>query len=158
MADLKQKYDTLTAFTITLASLASAALRESTSVDNEGPLYVDVLVALTLLNHASTAPTGEQACHVYAYAALDDSEAFTDGATGTDSAITLQNRAHLKYLGSAYFSAAGQTREIGPFSIAEQFGGRTPSEWGIIVENATGAALAAAGHLAKYRGVLYQSV
>lgn len=158
MAEIKQLYGTLTTFLVTaLESLAAASFWNSDSVDNEADLFADALVSLTLQNHASTAPTGEQAVRVYAYAALDDGEAFTDGVDGTEGAHTVGHKAHLRELGVAYFSAANQTRRIGPFSVAAVFGGRLPSEWGIVVENATGAALRT-GNLAKYRGVKYQTV
>lgn len=158
MATIKQLYGALATLTITINALASAALRSSAAVDNEADPAVDILIAATLTNHATSAPTGEQAVHLYAAAALDDAEPYTDGANGTDAAVTLQNRAHLRYLGSAYFSAAAQTRDIGPFSLGEVFGGKIPSEWEIVVENATGFALGAAAGSIKYRPVQYQTV
>lgn len=159
MADLKIAYGTLTDLAPNLGGLANAAYYETNVVNNETDLFADALVAFTLKNHESSAPTGEKAVHVYAYAALDDSEATTDGTDGTEGTFTIGDKAHLRYMGSAWFSSSAQSREIGPFSVAEVFGGRLPAKWGIAFQNATGFALDAtdADHVAKYRGVYYTS-
>lgn len=159
MATIKQLFGALVSLTVTsLAALANAAYWNSDAIDNEADLWVDALVSASIVNHATTAPTGEQAVHVYVAAALDDAENFTDGVDGTVGTHTVGNEAHLHYLGSIYFSAAAQTRTGGPWSVAAAFGGRMPSEWCVVLENATGAALGAGTQVVKYRPLHYQTV
>lgn len=160
MADFKLKYGTTTDLAMNLGALADAAAYESTVVDNETNLFVDAFVNASLKNHETSAPTGEKACHVYVYAGLDDTEPTTDGTDGTEGTITLGDVAHFSRLGSVYFSAAAQTRDGGPWSVADAFGGSLPAKWGVLILNKTGFALDATDgdHVCKYRGVTYQSV
>lgn len=130
------------AITITLASLANAAARESTAVDNTVNLFRDVLAMLKLKNNAVSAPTGEKAVYVYAYGTVDAATPlYPDAVTGVDAAITLDNPTHLRPLGVVLFSAAAQTKKAGPWNVAAAFGGRVPEKWGIVVENKTGFSL-----------------
>lgn len=162
MADLRQKYGTeAQAITVTLASLASAASRESTAIDNSSNLFRDVLVMLRAKNHASTAPTGDKAIYVYVYGTVDTAlPLYPDAVTGTDAGITIDSPTHLKALGVLLFTAAAQTKNGGPWNVAAAFGGRVPSKWGIVIQNATGASLDAseASFKKEYQGILDESV
>jgi hypothetical protein len=162
MADIKQKFGTeAQAITITLNTLGSGLARESNVIDNTVNLYRDVLVMMRARNHATTAPTGDRAIYVYVYGTVDiATPLYPDAVTGADAAITPDSPTHLKPLGSIIFTAAAQTKNAGPWSVAAAFGGRVPERWGIVVVNSTGAALdTVEGNFRKsYQGILDQSV
>ena len=157
MSDIKEALGTeAQAITITLASLGSAAQRESTAVDNATNLFRDVLVMLAVKNHASSAPTGDKAVYVYVYGTVDAATPlYSDQVTGADAAITIDSPTHLKPLGSLLFTAAAQTKKGGPWSVAAAFGGRVPKKWGIVVDNRTGFSLdtTEANFQKKYQGI-----
>lgn len=159
MADIKQKYGTSNqSITLTLASLANGSSRASTAVDNTTNLFLDALVFLNIKSaSASTSSTGY--CAVYAYGTSDGGTNYTEGATGTDAALTLVSPTNLKMLGIINVVANSTTYKAGPFSVAQAFGGQLPDHWGIVVTNSTGAALDATegSHLKVYQGVLAQS-
>lgn len=159
MASAKTEYGTASTFTCTLASLASAAVRQSTVVDNSSDKFLDVLVQMVVKNHASSAPTGDKAVYIYAYATADDGTTYGDTATGTDGGITLDDPTQLKLIGVLRFTAAAQTKESDPMSVAAAYNGVLPKKWGIVVKNATGFALdtTEGSHKKLYQGV-YASV
>lgn len=144
MADLKSAYGAATAITVTLASLASGSGRASAVVANGTDKFLDALVRLTVAGAAGTTGTVD----VYAYAGLGDGT-YTDVVGGTDAAATRRNAV---WLGSIQM-AASVTVVSQLMSVAAAFGGRLPSQWGIIVVNNSGAALAGSGHAASYQGV-----
>jgi hypothetical protein len=157
MADLKQKYGSKVDMTMTLASLADAGARESTAVDNGTNLFNDVQVGGFLKAGASgVSATGY--VNIWAYASADDGTTYSDAATGTDSAHTLNGNAVL--LGVVELNANAETAEFGLMSIAQAFGGAVPEDWGIIIENQSGAALDSTegNHDLHYKGIHYQSV
>lgn len=158
MADIKNKYGTSNqTLTITLASLANAASRASTAVDNSSTLYQDALVSLSIKTGASgTAATGSVV--VYAYGTVDGGTNYTEGATGSDAALTLVSPTNLRMVGLISTPANATTYKAGPFSIAQAFGGVLPERWGIVVQNSTGAALDSTegSHLKVWQGVLSQ--
>jgi hypothetical protein len=157
MADIKQKFGATTAFTLTLASLASSATagRESTKIDNTADLYLDALVSLNLALTTGTIGN-DKAAYVYAYGSLDNTN-FPDTVTGADAGITLNDPTQLRLIGVINLLAQSTTYKGGPFSVAAAFGGVLPPYWGIVVRNYSGIALAASGHAANWRGVLAQS-
>ena len=159
-ADIKTKYGTANqAITCTLASLGSASARASTAVDNTTNLFLDALVMVQVKSGASgVSATGY--VNVYAYGTADGGTTYSDGATGTDAAITLTVPPNARLIGVLNVVANATTYKSGPFSVAAAFGGVLPDHWGIIVENKSGAALdATEGNHAKfYQGVLAQSV
>ena len=158
MADIKSKYVTASDVTITLASLANGATRQSDAIDNTANLYLDALVQLKV--KTGTTVSGDLQVLVYAYATVGSSGlGYSGGASGSDSAFsgTLDNT---KLIGIISTPAAATAYESDLMSVAAAFGGVLPGEWGIIVENRTGSALdsAEANHVKKYVGVLAQSV
>tara|TARA_Y100000310_G_scaffold341268_1_gene439899 strand:- start:798 stop:1271 length:474 start_codon:yes stop_codon:yes gene_type:complete len=142
--------------TLTQASLADGSARESTSVDNTTNKFVDAMVAgKTKANASGTSSTGFLS--IFAYATADGGTTYTDAATGTDSAHTINN--NLKFMGSVELNANSETAQWGPFSLAKAFGGLLPDEWGIVIENNSGAALDSTGgnHAAFYQGIEFES-
>lgn len=159
-ADIKQKFGTSNqTITITLASLASTSSRASTVVDNSTNLFLDAFVFLKLKSNAAGV-TATGAALVYAYATADGGTSYTEGATGTDAAITLVSPSNLRLIGVINVVAVATTYTAGPFSVASAFGGTLPEKWGIVVQNKSGAALdaTAGNHAAFYQGVLAQTV
>lgn len=157
MASVKIEYGTdAQAITVTLASLASAASRESATVDNTSNKFLDALVGVKVKTNGS-APTGDKAVHVYAWGTVDytASATYPDTVTGSDAGITPNSPTQLKYLGSVFCASASTTYIGGPWSIAERFGGTLPAKWGLVFTNATGNALDATGGSfeVQYQGI-----
>jgi hypothetical protein len=159
-ADIKAKYGTSNqTITLTLASLANSSSRASTVVDNSSNLFLDALVSLNIKTGASgTASTGYVS--VYAYGTSDGGTNYTEGATGSDAAITLVSPTNLVLIGLINCVANATTYKSGPMSVARAFGGVLPEKWGLVVTNSTGGALDSteSNHLKIYQGVLAQSV
>lgn len=156
--DLQTKYGTSNqAFTITIASLANAAARQSTAIDNSSNLFLDALVFVKVKSAAaSTSATGY--VNVYAFASVDAGTTNTENAGASDAAITLTVPPNARLIGTINVVANAVTYYGGPFSVAQAFGGVLPASWGIILENRSAATLDATGgsHAALYQGVLGQ--
>lgn len=151
MATINQLYGTTNqTITITITSLGSTSMRQSTVVSNTTNLFMDVKIQLTAkTNAAGTSATG--AINVFAYATADGST-YSGGATGSDAAFTA-NKDQLVYLGSIP-AVANATTYIGMFNLSRAFGyGGIPAGWGIVVENLSGAALDASVGSAAYQGI-----
>lgn len=147
------------AITCTLASLANAAARASTAVDNTGSLYLDALVQITVKSGASSvSSTG--VVNIYAYGTADGGTTYAEGITGTDAGITLTSPPNLLLIGSINVVANATTYKSEPFSVAAAFGGVLPDHWGIVIENQSGAALDATegNHKKVYQGLQMQVV
>src|SRR3990172_867482 len=123
MSDIKAKFGTGNqGITVTLASLADNGARESAAVDNTANLFLDALVMLKVKTGASgTLSTGY--IEVYAYGTSDGGTTYSDGATGSDAAITLTAPPNARLLGVINAVANATTYKSGPFSIAAAFGG-----------------------------------
>jgi hypothetical protein len=157
MADIKTKYASAANITITLASLANDAKRQSTKISNTANLYLDALVQLKVKTGSSV--SGDKAVYVYAYGTTESSMGYSGDASGTDGAYNgaIDNT---KLIGVISTPAAGTAYVSDVMSIANAFGGKLPSEWGIIIQNKTGAALdgTESNYEKKYAGVLVQTV
>lgn len=146
------------AITITLASLASAAARASTVIDNSVNLYLDALLQLTTKSGASgVSATGY--ISVYGYGSADGGTTYGEGITGTDANVTLTNPNNLPFITSFNMVAAATVYSIPALAIARAFGGILPQKWGIVVVNNSGHALdATEGNFAKfYQGYSQQA-
>jgi hypothetical protein len=167
MADLKLKYASPAAITITLASLATSATkvagRESTAIDNGTNLYVDALVSGKITT--GTSPTADKTIEIWAYAAHDETPTYPDVFDGTDSDETVTSTyvkaGALRLLATLVVANTSDvTYWLAPTSVAQAFGGILPRRWGLFVTHDTGVNLNATGsnHELKYTGVNSQSV
>jgi len=156
MADLKTKYGTKADFAITLGSLSDNSARESDVVNNDSDLFVDYQIGGFIKSASSGVGTNGHLT-LKLYGSVDGGTTYTSDATGSDSAHTLDgNEIHLK---TVEFDQTSKTFKVGPFNVAQAFGGTIPSKWGVIVENQSDASLdgTEANHELHYKGVLYQS-
>lgn len=144
------------AITCTITSLANAAAQQSTVIDNTSSAYLDILVFLIVKSHSSSTAANGQVS-VYVYASIDGGTNYTEGASGTDGAITLTSPENVPWIGNINVVANSTTYKAGPFSIAKAFGGVLPDHVGIIVQNNSGAALDASIGSAFYQG-FYQLI
>ncbi len=154
--NITQKYGTANqAITCTMTSLASAAYRQSTVIDNSSNLFQDVLITVKAKANASgTSATGKVV--VYAYGSSDGSS-YDGSASGTDGSYSIPTGGsiNLVVLGSLNIDANAKTDQQ-TFSLAAAFNGSVPTKWGIVILNSTGAALDASVGSAWYQGVQTQ--
>ncbi len=150
MADIKQKLGSATAMTITLASLADDAARQSDEVDNTTNLFFSAKIAVKV---KTGTPSGSTGIHVYLFGNANDLR--DDGCGASDAAATVVNA---KRLGTIAATAA-TTTYIATFDTASLWPGGLPAKWGIIVLNETGGALDGTGgnHSVYYQGIYAQS-
>lgn len=171
MANIKEALGSLTAITITLASLGSFAAREATLVDNTTNLYLDAILS-GKIRMGAAASAGD----VYVLLNANDTSINLTPATGSDAAITVTQidkfgglqmgqkvpGTELIFLGvipAASFAAAGDVKFLFG-SIAAAFGGNLPPKWAPIFVNCTGQALDSTGgnFVIDYTGVFATSV
>jgi len=155
MSDEKTGYGSdAQTITITIASLANAAARESTVVDNTSNKFEDALVGIKIKSGGSgTASTGQ--VYVYAYGTADTgTPTYMDNVTGSDAAITLTVPPNLRLIGILNV-VANSTTYKGLFPVARAFDGILPEKWGIVIQNNCGGTLDATGsnHAAFYQGI-----
>jgi hypothetical protein len=136
-------YSSPTNFVLGLDGLANNSSRASTAISNTTTQYLDVLVSLEFFISTGTLSTSGAALYVYAYS-VGFNGSFTDGISGTDSNFTLPSPTNLKLVQIVPYTGTvgGSTVFSNSFSIAAAYGGILPSEFGILVQNQTGAALA----------------
>jgi hypothetical protein len=154
MAAGKLTYANSANFTLTLASLAQAAARESTAIDNGTNAYINALVRVQVKLQTGT-PASDLTVYVYAYGSEDGTN-YTDNATGSDAAITLRTPPAARLLGTIPTPDSGAlTYKSNPFPVARAFGGVMPRKWGIIVLNRTNIAFdtTEGNHAYSYTGV-----
>src|SRR4051794_15534221 len=122
MASIKSAYGSSNqSITCTLASLANAAARASTAVDNTSNLFLDALVTVKVKSGASsTSATGT--VNVYAYGTADGGSSYPEGITGTDAGATLTSPANVKLIGVLNVVANATTYQSEPMSVAAAFG------------------------------------
>lgn len=155
-------YGTSTALTWTLNSLATDANlligRASTVIDNTSDLGIDALVGGQFVSH-SVAPTTGKQIEVWAYGSYDGTN-YNAGATGTDAALTVTavRKALMRCLTIIPTDTATSSNYTwGPFSIAQAFGGVMPRKWGLFAVHNMGQILNAAGNVASYTPIKFQS-
>lgn len=165
-ANIKIAYAASAALTCTLASLATSSTllvgREATAIVNTTNLYVDYRVTAKITT--GTSPTVDSEIRIYAYAVMNDTPAYPDTITGTDSGVTLTN-AYIRDAGLTLIGATSNsaTSSIGYpircLTIAEAFG-HCPTRWGLWITHSTGVNLHATGgnHVLTQIGAYYTSV
>lgn len=166
MADVKIAYGSSSAFTFTLASLASSSTRvagqESTAVDNTTNKYIDYLVDGKVTT--GTTPTDARQIDLWVYASYNDTPLYPDVLDGTDSAETLTSEGVRN--GALILAGTVQTNNtsdrtywFAPFSIAALFGGQMPKYFGLFLAHDTGVNLNSTGsNHAFYYTPVYQTV
>lgn len=157
---IRPKFGTITTITITLASLANNAARESDAINNESDLAFDVEIYLAI-KLAVGAPAGDKKIYLYAYGSVDGTN-YTDNATGVNAAITLRSPTNLYRIAEIATPDSGAVTYKGIIaSIANSMGGGVlPSKWGIVVENKTGLAFDATegNHTKQYKVLQAENV
>jgi len=149
--EIKDKFGTSSALSITLASLANSSGRQSTLVDNSSVRYQDVLVFVNVKNSSSAAPNSYSTVEVYLIRSDNDAttEHRDDGAGTSDAALTPLNAQLIGALRNKGSPSAGDVLK-GSFIVH-----RPGPEWGIAIFNRTGQSLDSTGsnHWVRYVGV-----
>jgi hypothetical protein len=175
MATANTKYGSVTAFTITLASLASYGAREGTAVSNTANLYLDAIFSGKITVGAAAA-TGD--CHILL--GSFDSNNYAYPLTGADANVTLQGKSitcldSLQYgmpvpgTGLIYLCrvptygvAAATAVPFQSLSISQAFqigGLALPESFSPVVVNCQGQAFdATAGHFAIFYTGITQTI
>lgn len=145
MATTSMSRGTTTAFTITLASLATSSTllvgRESTAVALNG---LDAIIGGKVTTGSS--PTAARQIEVWSYASYDDTE-YSGGATGSDAGLTLtaETKTLLRLVTIIPTHNTTDTPyKWGPFSVAEIFG-FVPESFGLFITHNTGVNLNSTG-------------
>lgn len=161
-------YSAATTITIGLATtpLASSATfvagRSSAEIDNTTNLYQDALVEGLVT--VGTTPTINTQVLVYVWGSyVSTVTTALDTIVGTDADKTLTSAGvrdgfmRLGGIGTVDATTSNRGYYIGPFSVAQLFGGDMPPFWGLFIVHNTGAALnsTAGNHVWKYTGVKY---
>ena len=154
MANFVPFLDASQVMSITLASLANNAARESSAVSNVTSAYLDVHVQLSVATSGSAA--GDRALLVYAYGTENGSR-YTYNVTGVDAAVTVNSPVAFRLIGTIPHANSGTQIYVSqPMAVAPAFGGFLPRNWGLVVENRTGRTLLATSHEVRYTGQIVQ--
>lgn len=131
----------------TYANLATAAARCSTACDASATRYLDALITVMADLQTGAVTGNDNTIYVYLYGRVAGGS-FTDNASGADAAITLRDPNN--FVGPfaiSFPTATGNPLAVGgPWSVANAFGGRMPSDWGVIVYNKTNSILGTAAN------------
>lgn len=169
MATQALLYGSVTAFTLTGASLAANACREGTIVTNSSNLYIDMALSGSITLGAA-ASTGD----AYILLSSSDGTTISSPATGSDAGVTLPGAAIPSFdslqIGmtvpatdliflmklSCRGLAAGAVVKFNNIYVAQAFGGNIPiGGWAPVLVNCTGQALSASASLFDYTGLKY---
>ena len=144
MANRKLNYGTRAAVTITLASLANAAYRESNEIDNSSTLAIDAMLAGKVTT--GTSPTTATSITIYV-SASDGTTARPGNLTGSDAGVTPAGEQTQWEIGRiiAVDNTSNHTYEWCIPSVAALFGGILPKKYSVVVLNSSGVALNATG-------------
>ena len=149
----RQKVGSSRVIAITLAGLASGALRQSEAVRDMADRFIDALVQVNV--KTGTPVAGSKVLNVYAYAGMRAGAApYSGNATGLNAPY-MATVANCDLIGTISCPSDANPYTSRPMSIAKAFNGRMPEAWGIIIENSTGVALdaAAGNHQVTWSGV-----
>lgn len=144
MAARNIAYGTRTTITISPASLANGAYRESTEIDNSSTLALDAVIAGIIT--AGTTPTNGNTISIYV-SGSDGTTARPGNLTGTDSTITPAGEQTQFFLAQVITvdATSNHAYEVYIGSVAAFFGGILPKKWSVIVLNSSAVALNATG-------------
>lgn len=156
---IKPLYSSVSAFTITVASLANSTAgvgRQSTLIDNSSNRYKDAIVTVSI--KLGTSPTANTAVYVYAIGSDKNTTAIRDDGAGASDAAWTQKSAGflLRPDGTPSILRAGAAPATGDVLKGAFLFQDLPPEWGIGVVNSTGVALDSTGgnHVLSWIGVL----
>ena len=156
MTTLSINYASAATVTLTLTSLGDGSWRQSTVVDNQSNLFVDASLGGSV--QTGTNPTVDTTIDIYLYGSYDGTN-FTGGASGSDAAYTPDGEETLfvRIKTIVVDATSDQDYVWGPVSVRDAFGGHMPREWGVVVENNTGATLNATGtnNETQFTGIKY---
>ena len=156
MEDVKTSYGpSQQSILITLNALADDGYRESKAIDNTKNRFLDALVQVRVTVSAG-APAGDKNCLIYAYGTTQGGAPYSGGASGNDAGFggnAGQLIGNCPLLGIVTLDAQSEVFVSDIFSVAAAFGGVLPEDWGIIVMNQSGQALASSENSAWYQGV-----
>lgn len=144
--EIQTKLDAEASFTITLAALASGSARASAAVVNTNRRPAALLYLR--IQSGGTAPTAGAIYEVYLLRSDDNATPLrTDGWSGTDSAITIENA---QLIGSIVVTATINKNFFGEFDTFPL--GPLGSSWGIAIKNTSGQALngTEGNHIKRY--------
>lgn len=164
----KPSYGSATSITCTTTSLSSdsnlLAGRQSTPINNSssgsppGDLALDAILGGTIATTGT--PTANTTIEVWLFGSWDGGTTYTCAAGAADanlSPATLGSKNLMKLIEViVQTDATARTYTIGPYSVAQAFGGVMPDHWGVFVVHNTGTTLGAT--LLKYTPVQYQNV
>lgn len=145
--EIKDKFGSATALTITVASLADGNGWQSTIVDNTSLRYQDAILSVKIKTQAGAG--GDSVVGVYLI--RDDNDGTpnrTDSAAASDAALTIVNAGLIGVV--KIRSAGGVQTEEADFLVH-----RLGPKWGIAIKNETGATLDTTGgnHRVGYVGL-----
>lgn len=137
MASLSFTYTTLSAPTITLASLTTTSARQSSGINNSVGA-IDHIAEITIGSPASsTSSTGS--CSVYICPSADDGSTYAGGASGSDSAFS--GRKENAILARTIDVVANSTTYRVTLSVAAACG-FMPKYYSWVILNSSGGTLA----------------
>jgi hypothetical protein len=156
--DIKSKWGTSNqAITISLASLADGAARQSNAIDLSSLNPLDEGVRFDIKAGASGVSSAGYV-EVYLASSVDGGSTYSDGATGSDGTITLATRPCsplVDVINLESNAAIGKGKLI---SLASAAFGFVPDHVAFIIRNKSGAALDSTegSHNKRYQGFLGQ--
>lgn len=132
-----------TTFTCTLASLAAASSRESSTIFAMvgGTAYDDYMINVAIGSTAATT-AADKAAYIW-FAASADGTYWDNPATGANAAITIGTNHNLKGPFVVSMPAGATTYIVIIPSVAQFFGGMIPQRFNMIFENQCNGALSA---------------
>lgn len=136
--------------TITLNSLANAAGRVATAIDNTSNKFTDA--ALFIKTKTGTV-AGNKRIVIYGIGTADGGTTYTDNTGGSDAAVSVQPVA-APFVKSFFPLASTTAYYFGPMSVANAFG-FLPDHWSFALWNDGGGILSGTvtDHGAWYQGV-----
>ena len=149
--EIKDKFASVTALTISLASLATSTSgvgRQSAIVDNTTNKYQDIELSVHIKQ--GTSPTANKSVQVYLIRDNNDSTPIRDDTAGaSDAALTVLNAPLIGILANKSSPATGDILE-GNFIIS-----RPGPKWGIAIVHDTGVNLDSTGsnHVISFIGL-----
>lgn len=154
MATVEPSYGSSSALTVTnLHSLANNLLWQSAGQDNATDKAVFIELFVTIVGN-STGGSATGYCNVFIAGSIDGGTDYSGGASGSEGAYTVGTTVHkqnLQSLGQVYVPADATNTGRGRFLVPSF---TVPRHYSVVLENKTGAALAAAGsavEIAKHK-------